>query len=280
LAILAKTLRDNKRRLIIEDFHYLPDDVRKDFAFGLKALYEESAFVVIIGIWSEQNLLTYYNGDLTGRVEEINLIWTSEELGKVLSMGEGVLNVEFALGFKKQLVESAFGNVGLLQRLAEKICFESGVLESQNTKVVISDIDILKKSRAHLINDIRQRYTRIGEVFQENMRSDAILLLYARIYNELLDATDQELINGIPYATLLERIQKNSGDKTIRPGDLTSALDNVEKHQAKKQVTPLLVSYSKGVKKLFLNDREFMFYRKYSGDNVEDLKVSTEKKLA
>ena len=108
------------------------------------------------------------------------------------------------------------------------------------------------------------------------MRSDAVLLLYARIYNALLDSTDEELINGISYDGLFERIQKKAGNITIRREDLTSALDRVERLQARKGVTPLLISYSKDLRKLFLNDREFMFYRKYSGDNIADLKISIE----
>ncbi|MBI4093257.1 MAG: hypothetical protein HY420_05020 [Candidatus Kerfeldbacteria bacterium] len=277
LSILAAYLRDNSKRLILEDFHYLPDEVRKSIAFGLKALYEEKAYVVVIGIWSEQNLLNYYNGDLTGRIEEINLTWSEEELNEVLTKGEGTLNVQFAPGLKSQLIESAFGNVGLLQRLSEKICLEAGVVIFQPQTKIISDIELLNRARTQLVNEIRQRYTGITEVFKEGMRADAELQLYTRIYNELVDASELELINGISYHSLLERIRSKAGSGvTIRQSDLTSALDRVERLQAKKRVTPLLVSYSKNVRKLFLNDREFMFYRKYSGDNPEDLKINVD----
>ncbi len=271
---LAHYLRENNKRLILEDFHYLPDEVRKEIAFGLKALYEEKAYVVIVGIWSEQNLITYYNGDLTGRIEEINLTWNKAELAQVLSKGEGALNIEFAAGLKNQLIESTFDNVGLLQRLAEKICIDSKIFETSKEKQVISDIELLKTARSQLVSDIRQRYNRITEVFRDGMRSDAVLLLYARIYNALLEAADIELISGISYDDLFNRIQKDASNVTVRTSDLTSALDKVERLQARKGVTPLLVSYSKDLRKLFLNDREFMFYRKYSGDNIKDLKIS------
>ena len=273
---LARYLRQKNKRLILEDFHYLPDEVRKEIAFGLKALYEEKAYVVIVGIWSEQNLITYYNGDLTGRIEEINLTWARTELGRVLSQGEGALNIEFAPGLQSQLIDSTFDNVGLLQRLAEKICIDSGIFESSDEKRIISDIQLLQKARSELIGDIRQRYSRITEVFRDGLRSDAVLLLYARIYNALLETPDAELISGISYDNLLARIQKEAGGVTVRTSDLTSALDKVERLQARKGVTPLLVSYSKDLRKLFLNDREFMFYRKYSGDDIRELKISLE----
>ena len=274
LSELGKVLRESGKRMVLEDFHYLPDATRHSVAFGLKALYEEKAYVVVVGIWSEQNLITYYNGDLTGRIEEINLTWNDADLGEVLLKGEGALNIEFAPGMKIQLIESSFQNVGLLQRLAEKVCMEAGVYNSQASKVVISNIDFLQKARTQIVSDIRQRYIRIAGVFVEGMRADSVLHLYARVYNELIDANNKELINGLSLTELLERVQKNApAAVVIRQSDLTQSLERVERLQASRSITPLLVSYSRSVKKLFLNDREFLFYRKYSGDDSSELKV-------
>jgi hypothetical protein len=275
LPLLARTLKARGKRLILEDFHYLPDETRHEVAFGLKALYEEGVYVVVVGIWSEQNLLTYYNGDLTGRVEEINLTWSETDLSTVLSKGEGALNIEFAPGIRQQILESSFNNVGLLQRLAEKVCMEADVYESQLTKKVISDIDFLHRARGQVVSDIRQRYSRIAGVFVEGMRADSVLHLYGRLYNELIDAGDNELTNGISLKELLERIQAHAaGEVGIRQSDLTQCLERIERLQAGRDITPLLVSYSKSLKMLFLNDREFLFYRQYSGDDLSDLKVS------
>lgn len=277
LPALTDELRKSNQRLILEDFHYLPDNVRREVAFGLKQLYEAKIYAVVVGIWSEQNLLTYYNGDLTGRVEEINLTWTEDELNEVLSKGEGALNIEFAPGLKSQLIDSAFENVGLLQRLAEKICIEVEIYASQEDKKIISDIELLKSARGKIVQDIRQRYVRIADVFREGLRAGSELLLYARIYNELIEASDEELIRGLSRADLFNRVQKNNTSaKDIRKADLTQVLDRIERLQAERNITPLLVSYSRDLQKLFLNDREFLFYRKYSGDDESHLKLEFE----
>ncbi|MEY4723248.1 MAG: hypothetical protein RLZZ324_761, partial [Candidatus Parcubacteria bacterium] len=277
LARLAKELREKNKRLVLEDFHYLPESSRFAVAFGLKALYEENAYAIVVGVWSEQNLITFYNGDLTGRIEEVNLTWEENELNQVLSQGEGALNIEFAPGLRQQLVESSFFNVGLLQRLAGKVCIDAEIFESQDSKIIISDIELLKSARKQIVNDIRQRYTRIAGVFKDGMREGAELHLYGRIYNELIEAPETELISGVPLPSLLERIQRNS-TQMIRQSDLTQSLERIEKLQARRSITPLLVSYSTSLRQLFLNDREFLFYRKYSGDDLTDLKVSFETK--
>lgn len=272
LARLGRALRESGKHLVLEDFHYLPEETRIQAAFGLKALYEEGAYVIVVGIWSEQNLLTFYNGDLTGRTEEINLIWNDSDLEQVIRQGEGALNIVFAPGLKSEIITSSFQNVGLVQRIAEKICLRAGILETQDTQTVISDTQLLKNAHEDIVSDIRQRYARIAQVFVEGMRADSQLHLYGRIYNELLDASDAELMEGIGFADLLKRMQGRTG-KEIRQSDLTQSLDRIEKLQAARKITPLLVSYSKSLRKLFLNDREFLFYRRYSGDDTNNLKV-------
>ena len=142
-------------------------------------------------------------------------------------------------------------------------------------QTIISDTLLLEKARQDIVADIRQRYTRIAQVFVEGMRADSQLHLYGRVYNELIDAKDAELMEGISMAELLRRSQQKTS-KDIRQSDLTQSLERIEKLQAARRITPLLVSYSKSLRKLFLNDREFLFYRQYSGDDTSSLKVEFE----
>jgi hypothetical protein len=50
LGWVAAVLAESGKRVVIEDFHYLHEDSRKDFAFLLKALGEYSVFPVIVGL--------------------------------------------------------------------------------------------------------------------------------------------------------------------------------------------------------------------------------------
>lgn len=75
LSWVARILRASGKRLVVEDFHYVTEDHRKSFAFMLKAMGDYGVHVIVVGVWPEDHLLTYYNGDLDGRVEDIRLIW-------------------------------------------------------------------------------------------------------------------------------------------------------------------------------------------------------------
>lgn len=266
---LAEQLIKQNKRLILEDFHYFPEEIRKDIAFHLKALYELNIFVLIIGIWAELDLLAFYNGDLIGRIEEINIGWTKSELFEVLRKGSEALNISFSKDIANEIIDSSFENVGLLQRIAENICMIENIYEKQQKTKEISNMESLNKARKKCVADISQRYNKIREVFERGFRSDTELKIYYQIFRLLTDTDDESLINGIPQNDILKKIQGYS-TKLIRPGDLTQALDRIERLQASRDITPLLLSYNKSLRSVSLTDREFLFYRKF-GDIKWDL---------
>lgn len=59
--------------VVLEDFHYLPEDTQRDFAVALKAFHEDSKYsFIVVGVWRDQNRLVQQNGDLTGRLVAID----------------------------------------------------------------------------------------------------------------------------------------------------------------------------------------------------------------
>jgi hypothetical protein len=61
---VVRTIVESGKRLVLEDFHYLDEETQREFAFLLKAMGEYGMFVVVVGVWPKDHLLTYYNGDL------------------------------------------------------------------------------------------------------------------------------------------------------------------------------------------------------------------------
>jgi hypothetical protein len=98
---VAHTILASERRLVIEDCHYLADPSLRDLAFVLKAVSGYGLHVLVAGIWARDHLLTYYNGDLVGRVEDIHLAWSDEELDAVLRAGCRALNIEMSTNLRR-----------------------------------------------------------------------------------------------------------------------------------------------------------------------------------
>jgi hypothetical protein len=263
LGYIAQEIKRSEKKVVIEDFHYLSEQEKINLAFDLKAFWDSQVFFIIIGIWADQNLLTYYNGDLSGRVEEIDIRWSLEELEQVLQKGSKVLNISFDSENKAEVIDDANQNVGLLQRIAEKYCYESGIYESGLEVSVLDNRDALVRARNSICGEEAVRYRLFDDVVSRGLRDsgESELKVYQRIVRVCVEASSQDLREGISRADLLTRIQVY--EPRVRLSDLSAALNKIDKLQAVRSISPLVLSYNPNTQKIQLVDREFLFYRKY-----------------
>lgn len=60
--------------IVIADFHKLPNEAQRDFAFDLKVAFETSRIqFIIVGDFPVGNPLLLYNGDLCGRMDILDI---------------------------------------------------------------------------------------------------------------------------------------------------------------------------------------------------------------
>jgi hypothetical protein len=214
-------------------------------------------------VWPEDHLLTYYNGDLDGRVEDIRLVWGDEELQQVLAQGCQAMNVDFTSELRAELVRDAYGNVGLLQRLAEQVCIAAGIFESRDMSIKVEINGELSSARENVSSHMRARYDAFADDFVRGMkRMTEGLEVYKHLLRAFTASKSEELLAGIDSRELLRRIQEQHGG-TIRQSDLTQALDRIDRLQVKIGVRPQVLTYNRDRRRLFLADRSFLFYRQY-----------------
>ncbi len=260
---VARALAASERRLIVEDFHYVSEPHQHHFAYMLKALGEYGVFPIIVGIWPQDHLLTYYNGDLEGRVEDVHLLWAEEELDAVLVKGGAALNIDFARPLRMALIADAYQNVGLLQRLAEQVCLAEGVYQTLDQERIMDVGSSLDDARRTVAENMRGRFQAFADNFVRGMRRmPKGLEVYKHLLQTVTDSEDSVLLGGIDSADLLTSIAEH-GEPSIRASDLTQALDRVDRLQAKIAVSPPVLTYNRHSRKVFLGDRSFLFFRKY-----------------
>lgn len=263
---VARTIIASGKRLVLEDFHYLGEKTQGEFAFLLKALGEYGMFVVVVGVWPRDHLLTYYNGDLDGRIDDIHLTWKDLELVQVLTQGADALRIDFDADLVNELVEEAFGSVGLLQRLAEQLCTAEGIHTSNHriSKLHIAKGPSLETAKQAVAEQMQGRFQTFADNFVRGMRRlPEGLEVYRHLLQAATDASDQELLEGIDSAVLLQRILSHDDGDLIRASDLTQALDRIDRLQVKIAVNPPVLTYSKSSRKLSLADRAFLFFRRH-----------------
>ena len=247
----------------------MPEPAQQEFAFMLKALGEYGLRVVIVGVWPRDHLLAYYNGDLDGRVDDIHLHWSDDELDKVVELGTQALNIRFPNEVAARMVRDAYGSVGLLQRLAEQFCIAQRIYRTvpgsyrQWTGSGTNYLD----ARRIVAAQMQGRFQTFADNFVRGMRRlSSGLEVYRYILETVTEASDAELIAGIDSAELLSRMHSHEGAMSIRASDLTQALECIDKLQLKINVNPPVVTYNRSDRKLFLADRAFLFYRAHGAN--------------
>lgn len=262
---LAHAIKESKKRLVLEDFHYVPEQEKRNLANDLKALLELDVPIILVGAWEQQQLLPQYNGDLAGRVDEINVRWSDGELRQVLEMGESELNIRLTRPLRNEIIADASGNVGLLQRIAERFCILAGVMATCISDTPIRKRTLLDRARKEICQEEAVRYRAFGWSVCEGFpnSNDATKLLFMYLIQVCVEATDAELLGGLPVDLIEERVQKLKSEITGR--SIRAALLQIDKLQSDKAIYPVIATYDSVNRILNLADRELLFYRKYGG---------------
>jgi len=255
---IALVLSASGRRLVLEDFHYLNSEEQRAFSFLMKALGEYGVRVVVVGVWAEDHLLAYHNGDLSGRVEDIKLVWEDSELEEVLQKGSSELNIRFSEPLKEAMIADSFGNIGLLQRLAERVCMFGGVT-TRSRRPQLLDQELLPPARSDIVDQMAGRFLTFVRRMREARPS------HVHVVSACATVSDDDLRAGVPVVDLAARCIGPNGRRRYSTADLRRRLEQLADAQSRALVFPPVLSFDAVGDRLFVVDRALLFYRKYSG---------------
>jgi hypothetical protein len=253
---------DFGKLIVLEDFHYLPQETQEHFSFALKTVHETSKITfVIVAVWREENRLIVYNGDLAGRVIAVDAdAWTAADLQKVIEAGEQLLNVQFPATFKAQLIADSLNSVYVVQECCYKACKLYGVHSTKDQLLYLPGSLDAKKLVAEVVQEQSARYssfvTNFGAGFGETQ-----LEMYKWILYPILTSTVDELKEGLTFRQIRNRIESRHPQGTsLNPGNLTQALQSVPALQAKKNIKPFVLDYDRSNLRLSVVDKGFLIW--------------------
>lgn len=257
--------------IVLEDFHYLPDDTQKDFSFALKTFHEKSAIsFIIVGVWREENRLIGFNGDLTDRVLSVDVdTWNGQNLDEVMIEGGRLLNVKFDQKFTEELLERCFDSVHIVQESCRRACREAGVMQTgAEPKTVGHGVDTTELV-AEVVSEQAARYrgflNRFADGFQETDLQMPKWIVYA-----ILCSTVEQLEKGVRLRRLSKFIKKSHPKGSdLNNGNITQVLNSATSLQNKKLVRPLVIDYDSANTSLHVVDKGFLIW--LSTQNVAEL---------
>lgn len=261
LDYVCEILKESGRRLVVEDFHYLSRTERKQLAFDLKAMWDLGLYVVIIGVWVENNLLLDLNRDLTGRVREIAISWSDVDLRAILSRGADALNINFSDRVTSELVSISYANAGILQRLTIDTLDELGITERRSQTQSVDAESAVHAAAMYYAEELNTVYQTFGKKVSNGVRARKNSTgIYAHALSTILEADDSRLLSGIPIADIYRNT--HSREPRIQQGNLKTALGNIERLQVDDDGRGLVLTFSDGLVRVV--DHQLLLYRRFA----------------
>jgi hypothetical protein len=265
-----------QKRVVLENFHYLPEDVQKHLAFDLKTFHEINVRFVILGIWREADLLITYNHDLQDRLVDIPVEpWQPEDFQRLALQGCEHLNITIDRAITQTFIDNAYGNVGMFQEFLRAYCNLYGVnlkgekrhLDSKEFQQLAMD-ERLKSQKVQLIKDLQ----RIAA--QSRIRGDEPdpLLLPYYLTKVITTTPVRQLEDGIDKKQLLDKFRElhhRTDKETVRGSDVVYLLQRLPHYQ--RDMQPPLVYYDSNMQRLKIVDtRQFFVIANTKPDDILD----------
>lgn len=249
--------------LVLEDFHYLPDETQRSFATALKSFHENSNYTfIIVGVWLEENRLIQYNGDLNGRVVTINADrWNSKDLRAAIEKGELLLNVTFSDSFKSEIIKGAKGSIYLVQESCLRALRDVGLERTSETVLHVDapGDEIIQ----HVVNTQSGGYRGILPSIADGFQSTD-LEMHKWLLVPIVLTSLKEHEDGISLSTITSILKEHHPRQSdLNQGNITNALKSLVNVQVKRGVKPIVLDYDQARRRLNVVDRGFLIWLSY-----------------
>lgn len=209
---IIKYFIDNKKVLVLDDFHYAPNDVQYEIACQLKEAIRLGFQAVIISLPHRSDDAIRLNPDLAGRLSVIEIdSWGNEDLCEIARKGFRELQKDVAPEIMERIaVESIYS-----PQLMQAICLNIGLLPDTTEKTIISQKTVEK---ACYFASVNLPYADVVRFFKAGPSSRG----QQRLKYTLKDNTEKDI-----YSLILKAIADNPPLVELGITDLTNRVKNI-----------------------------------------------------
>lgn len=271
--IATRLLNDNKNiPMIIDDFHYIDQELQMKIIRYLKDLVFNGLRVIIISVPHRAYDAVKVEREMTGRLTQLEIpIWEKEELELIMRVGYDELNMIVPQELIDSFAEESFGSPHLTQDFCYKFCNKNNIKETLEIQTSLKDLsdedeffremacDTSKSAFDRLSRGPRQRTDRKERTFVDGTKGDiyrAILLAIAKTgpktsltYEEIRNALRNILHDQIPEAHEITRVL-----------DMMTAISKTDIRGEP------VVDYDKELSTLYISDPFFAYYLRWGTD--------------
>ena len=260
---ILRYFKETGKVLVLDDFHYAPEEIRYDIACQLKEVIRLGFKAVVISLPYRSDDAIRLNPDLTGRISVIEMEpWTDKELQMIAQKGFMELGISVSSELMErmamesihspQMMQAVCLNIGLLplnfSEITDKIIEESCRFTCAN--LPYADVVRILKSGPPTRGQQRLKY---------DMKDGSKRDIYSVILKILADNPPLIELN---LNELTERIQNNVQNAKITTRKLRDSLKNWQKLIEEQGALYQVFEWKDD--KLHISDNLFLFYIRWS----------------
>jgi len=259
---IIPVLKNLPYTLVIEDFHYLKEEVKSSLFQQWKSFIDNEVSVIVLGTTHHAIDLAYSNRDLIGRITHIEVgTWDIQDLNKIVVQGFDSLNLKLDQSLQDLIVSESVGLPLLTQLVCQRLFIDQKILEfdsKKNSTLNFKESDLLT-SLSNVAKTDFGIFHDIYDIFATGFRKGA------RKYNTyellLLAFTIDPVTFKLKRFEIDARFQELKNIEIPPAASINSTLGALSKLQKKNQFE--LLEWSTRQSTLYILEPSFLFYLRW-----------------
>ena len=269
LSTAVSHMVENKITLVVDDFHYIPDEVRASCIRSLKGAIFNGLKVVLLSTPHRAFEAIKAEAEVTGRFKHVTVpTWSVEDLSQIAINGFKALNILCPNSIVSRFSDEALGSPLLMQNFCWHLCYDSGFVETTDRqKRIHGDFNL-----SAIFNEIAEDtglpiYEKLAKGPQS--RADRIARPLsnggtADIYQAILLAiADTGPKQKITYNEIRASLNKILSDKVPQKLEVSNALIHLSDIDKKENKGDRAIDWDSNNLDLVITDPYFRFYLKW-----------------
>lgn len=262
---LIPLLKELPIQLIVEDFHYLESNVKREVFQQWKSFVDEGVSVLIVSTTHHATDIARANQDLSGRVRLIDVgKWNEIDLAKIPSKGFSLVGIKHTQAIANSIARESVGLPIITQQICQEIAHNHDTSPGSIKRTTSISPSLVFEAQKYVAENMyanhKGDYDQLVAGPRQRRRKHAT-------YEKILASFALEPLQfSLSLAELLERVESlcQSGN-SIPTGSIKTALKALGKFQQRKNMS--LLDWHESESRLYIIAPSFLFYLRQMLDN-------------
>ena len=268
MASAIRHLTERNLVLVIDDFHYIPEEARLDFLRNVKGAVFNGLKVLLLSVTHRAFDAIKTETELTGRFTAITVPeWSEDDLRKIPEIGFRALNISCGEALIAQLANEAQDSPFLMQKFCWEICYDVQVFDRASTIIKVPDAYRFKNFIHALLTNsglpIYQKLVAGPQARKERLKRPLRSGTEADVYEAtLLAIAESGPKSSISYDEIRTKLNMILEDKVPQKHEVTSALKHLSRISAEGGADQG-IDWDDAKRMLYITDPYLRFYLRW-----------------